>query len=135
MIISGTIYKPDGRTPAPNVLVYFYHTDSDGYYGRGNGEIRHGHFRGWLLTDSRGRYEFQSIKPAAYPDRTFAAHVHMTLTTADKKEDWVDSILFEGDRFLTAQDRVTQRGVYNHVVNLEKGGDGILRAVRNIQLS
>ena len=81
MIISGTVFQADGETPAPDVLIYFYHTDSEGYYGRrGGGEALHGHFRGWMLTDKRGRYEFSSIKPAAYPDRTFAAHVHMTLT-------------------------------------------------------
>ena len=94
MMISGTVFQPDGKTPAPNILIYFYHTDTEGYYGRGNGEIRHGHFRGWMLTDTKGRYQFESIKPAAYPDRTFAAHVHMTLTGVDRREDSIDSILF-----------------------------------------
>ena len=66
MIISGTVYEPDGKTPAPNVLIYFYHTDSEGYYNRKrDGEPLHGHFRGWMLTDAKGRYEFSSIRPAA----------------------------------------------------------------------
>src|SRR5688500_17692207 len=34
MIISGTIFQPDGRTPAPNILIYFYQTASDGYSGK-----------------------------------------------------------------------------------------------------
>ena len=134
MIISGTVYRNDGKTPAPDILIYYYHTDSEGYYGRPGDKFRHGHFRGWMLTDSRGRYEFQSIKPAAYPDRTFAAHVHMTVTSIDRKEDWIDSILFEGDRFLTEKERIPQRGGFSPVVDLEKGHDGILRATRNIQL-
>ena len=43
ILISGTVFQSDGKTPAPNVLIYFYHTDSTGHYGRGNGEVRHGH--------------------------------------------------------------------------------------------
>ena len=68
MIISGTVFQSDGKTPAPNVLIYFYHTDSEGYYGKGKDEVRreplHGHFRGWLLTGANGKYEFSTIRPA-----------------------------------------------------------------------
>lgn len=134
MIISGTIFQPDGKTPAPDILIYFYHTDIEGYYGRGNGEKQHGHFRGWMLTDAKGRYEFSSIKPAAYPNRTFAAHVHMTLTGKNFREDSIDSILFEGDKFITAEERIVRKGGFNPIVKLEKGADGILRATRDIQL-
>jgi protocatechuate 3,4-dioxygenase, beta subunit len=136
MIISGTVFQTDGKTLAPGVLIYFYHTDSEGFYGRGGGEPKHGHFRGWLLTDARGRYEFSSIKPASYPNRTFAAHVHMTITGKNFKEDWIDSILFEGDKFLTAQERnpAGKRGGFNPILKLEKGADGILRGTRDIKL-
>lgn len=135
LIVSGTVYEPDGRRPAPNVLIYFYHTDAAGLYGRGD-EHRHGRFRGWLLTDERGRYEFRSIRPASYPNSTISAHIHMTVTGKDFREDWIDSILFEGDRFISARERETagRRGGFNPIVKLEKGADGIFRAERDIQL-
>jgi protocatechuate 3,4-dioxygenase beta subunit len=122
MIISGTVFQSDGKTPAPNVLIYFYHTDSEGIYGRGNGEAKHGHFRGWTLTDAKGRYEFGSIKPASYPNRTFAAHIHMTLTGENFKEDWIDSILFEGDKFISAQERnqAGRKGGFNPIHTIRK---------------
>ncbi len=135
MIISGRVFKADGKTPAPNTLIYFYHTDKFGIYGRG-AEPKHGRFRGWMLTDKDGRYEFASIRPASYPNSTQSQHVHMTITTLDKREDWIDSILFEGDRFLTARERETagRRGGFQPIVTLAKGKDGIMRAVRDIQL-
>ncbi len=134
MIISGTIFQPDGKTPAPNALIYFYHTDSTGYYGRGRGEVRHGHFRGWMLTGANGKYEFSTIKPAPYPNRIEAAHIHMTLTGKNFQEDSIDAILFEGDKFITAQERIVKRGGFNPILKLEKGADGILRGVRDIKL-
>lgn len=135
MTISGIVFNKDGKTPAPNVLIYLYHTDMYGIYGR-PGEHKHGKFRGWLLTDDQGRYEFSSIRPASYPNSTQSQHVHMTITTLDQKEDWIDSILFEGDRFITARERDSagKKGGFQPIVRLEKGADGASRGVRNIQL-
>jgi len=136
MVISGTVFKTDGKTPAPNTLIYFYHTDKYGIYGR-EGQPKHGRFRGWMLTDAKGRYEFASIRPASYPNSTQSQHVHMTITTLDSREDWIDSILFEGDKFLTARERgwSGKRGGFNPIVSLVKGSDDFSRAVRDIQLT
>jgi protocatechuate 3,4-dioxygenase beta subunit len=135
LIISGTVFEPDGKTPAPNVLIYFYHTDSEGYYGKGAKPV-HGHFRGWLLTDAQGRYEFSTIKPASYPNQTFAAHIHMTVTGKNFREDWLDSILFEGDKFISVRERsqAGRKGGFNPILPLEKNANGILHGIRNIQL-
>jgi protocatechuate 3,4-dioxygenase beta subunit len=135
MVISGTVFKPDGKTPAPNTLIYFYHTDKYGIYGRED-QPKHGRYRGWMLTDAKGRYEFSSIRPASYPNSTQSQHVHMTITTPEAREDWIDSILFEGDKFLTLRERerTGKRGGFNPIVKLAPGKDGIMRAVRDIQL-
>lgn len=136
MVISGTVYAPDGKTPAPNTLIYLYHTDIYGHYGnRDKGEPRHGRYRGWMLTDAKGRYEFTSIRPASYPDSTIAAHVHMTMTTTALRETSVDSILFEGDKFITARERSdVGRGGFNPILKMERGTDGLMRGIRDIQL-
>ncbi len=136
MLISGTVFQTDGKTPAPNVLIYLYHTDIEGIYGRGGGEHRHGRYRGWLLTDATGRYEFQTIKPAPYPENRFAAHIHTTLTTKNMKEDWIDSTLFEGDALISPRERerAGKKGGFNPIVRLEKGAGGIWTATRDIQL-
>ena len=133
IVISGTIYKSDGKTAAANTLIYLYHTDVHGKYGR-DGQHRHGLHRGWMLTDERGRYEFESILPASYPDSTIAKHIHMTLTTLEMKEESVDSILFEGDKFLTTRDRSINRGGFDPVLKMVKGNDGVMRGTRDIRL-
>ncbi len=131
--ISGTVYKADGTTLAAGALIYFYHTDIYGLYGVA-GEHRHGRYRGWMLTDEKGRYEFETILPASYPNSTIAKHIHMTLTTLEKKEESVDSILFEGDRYLTSRDREIRRGGFDPVLKLLRGSDDVTRGVRDIRL-
>lgn len=133
--ISGVVYQADGKTPAPQTLIYLYHTDFEGYYGRTPNVHGHGKYRGWMLTDDKGRFSFRTIKPAPYPENRFAAHIHMTVTTAKAKEDWVDSILFEGDRLISPRERETagRKGGFMPILSFEKG-NGILKATRNIQL-
>lgn len=134
MLISGTVFEADGKTPAPNVLIYLYHTDIEGFYGR-NGEHKHGRYRGWMLTDKVGKYEFQTIKPAPYPENRFAAHIHFTLTSRTLKEDWIDSILFEGDTLISVRERTEagKKGGFNPILKIEKNANGVWTATRDIQ--
>ena len=136
MKISGTVYQPDGKTPAANTLIYLYHTDIEGYYGRTSEEHKHGRYRGWMLTNKDGRYAFVTIKPAPYPVNRFAAHIHMTVTTPTAREDWIDSILFEGDNLISSREReeAGRRGGFNPIVSLKKGDGGLYYATRDIQL-
>jgi protocatechuate 3,4-dioxygenase beta subunit len=135
IIVSGTVYLRDGKTPAPNILIYVYHTDTDGLYGKA-GEPAHGRFRGWMLTDENGRYEIETIKPAPYPNRRSPAHIHYTLTGKTFKEDWIDTVWFEGDQYITAETRkeLKGKGGFNSIIKLEKKSDGILSGVRDIRL-
>ena len=136
MKISGTVYQADGKTPAANTLIYLYHTDIEGYYGRTAEEHKHGRYRGWMLTNKDGRYAFVSIKPAPYPVQRLAAHIHMTVTTPTAREDWIDSILFEGDSLISPREReeAGRRGGFNPIVTLKKGDGGLYYATRDIRL-
>src|SRR4249920_3048343 len=65
MIISGTIYLPDGKTPAKEVILALWQTDAEGNYiksGGGAGE-EHPRIHGRLETGADGKYEFRTIKP------------------------------------------------------------------------
>ena len=70
--ISGVIYKSDGKTPAPNVILYVYQTAKSGLYEPGpnqtGGVRRHGRIRGWVKTNQKGEYKFLTIRPGNYPE-------------------------------------------------------------------
>src|SRR5687767_1666285 len=70
--ISGIIYKADGKTPAPGVVLYIYHTDQEGNYSTKGNETgwgkRHGYIRGWVKTNQQGQYRFYTLVPASYPN-------------------------------------------------------------------
>jgi protocatechuate 3,4-dioxygenase beta subunit len=115
MTMSGTIYKKDGRTPAPGVILYVYHTDNTGRYTPDKGQTdgrRHGHLRGWVRSDEQGRYRFHSIRPAAYPSGRDPQHVHVLVKEPGLGIYWIDNYEFEDDPLLTAERRagLTQRG-------------------------
>src|SRR5215831_19241311 len=60
MIISGTIYLPDGKTPAKDAILAVWQTDASGNYiagGGGAGEL-HPRIHGRMKTGADGRYEF-----------------------------------------------------------------------------
>ena len=139
LIIEGTVYQPDGRTPAGGVLLYAYHTNAAGVYAKRGNETgnarRHGYLRGWLRTGADGRYRIETIKPGSYPTRSEPAHVHMTLQSPGEPERYIDDVVFEGDPLLTPEHRarLQQRGG-SGIVPLERGAGGVLRVTRDIYL-
>jgi len=127
--VTGTVYQPDGRTPAADVILYVYHTDPQGIYPtrgdeRGWGR-RHGDIRGWLKTGPDGRYTFYTLKPAAYPDSTIPAHIHLTVLEPDGAYYWLESYHFSGDPHLTARERspAAPRGGSSGLLDLKPEGD------------
>lgn len=127
--LKGTIYQPDGKSPAGGVILYVYHTNQEGIYPTRGGEKgwarRHGYIRGWVKTGSDGRYAFYTLKPGIYPSRTEPAHVHPIILEPDGKYYWLGSYHFEGDPLLTEKERVPEapRGGSPGLVSLRKEGD------------
>ena len=136
--ISGVIYQSDGKTPAKDVVLYFYHTNEKGYYPKKGNEPgwgkRHGYLRSWLKTNAKGEYIFYTLKPAAYPKRPEPAHIHMTIKEPGKNEYYIDDIQFDDDPLLTKEKRDKQQNLGgNGIISLKKINN-ILKGNRNIIL-
>lgn len=137
--VTGTVYLPNGTTPAKDVILYIYHTDQSGEYATKGGETgwakRHGYIRGWVKTDESGRYTFYTLKPGIYPNRTSPAHIHLTVLEPGGKYYWLESFYFEGDPLLTQQETIPDapRGGTKGVVKLQKEG-GLWIGTRDIVL-
>lgn len=137
--ISGTVYKPGGKEPAPNVILYVYHTNQNGIYenkyDKTNWEKRHGFIRGWIKTDANGKYTFYTLKPATYPNWSEPAHIHLTILEPNDKYYWLNSYHFEGDPLLIEKERATEsaRGGSTGIIRLHKEAN-LLVGKRDIEL-
>jgi len=136
LIVSGTIYGPDGRTPLEGINLFVYQTDATGVYSTRGGDNRSTRIHGLVRSNKEGRYEFRTIKPVSYPNSRNAAHIHAYVSGPDYPEYWIDEYLFEGDPFITSADRrkFGGKGTFSSILTLQRGSDGVLRAVRDIKV-
>jgi protocatechuate 3,4-dioxygenase beta subunit len=123
MKIEGAVVDRRGRTVS-GVIVYAYHTNAQGVYPtddrfRGQAAFRHGLLRGWAQTDGQGRYSFETIRPAGYPNTDLPEHVHMHVIEVGRCTYYIDDIMFEDDPRLTPI--ILMRLV------LGRGGSGVAR--------
>ena len=120
--ISGRVFKADGKTPAPGVVLYIYHTDHTGIYPvkgdeKGWGR-RHGYLRGWIKTNANGEYIFLTKRPAPYPGRRDPAHIHCIVKEPGMNEYYIGDFLFEDDPLVSAEEKRS---------TTIPGGNGVLK--------
>jgi protocatechuate 3,4-dioxygenase, beta subunit len=109
LFVSGIMYKKDGKTPAADVVMYFYHTDQEGIYPKKGNEQgaakRHGYLRSWIKTDKNGAYKFYTLVPASYPNSSNPKHIHAIIKEPGKTAYWIDDFHFADDPLLPAAER------------------------------
>jgi protocatechuate 3,4-dioxygenase, beta subunit len=136
--VTGTIYENDAKTPAANVILYIYHTNPKGIYETlGNEEgwgKRHGYIRGWIKTDSSGKYTFYTLKPGTYPNRSEPAHIHGTILEPGKYYYWIDSWQFKNDPLLKVDIEKEEKASGGSGIVELKQGENTLVVKRDIIL-
>jgi len=138
LIVSGTIYAPDGKKPLEGITFYVYQTDATGVYSTSGagGDNRNTRIHGVMRSGADGGYEFRTIKPGSYPGTRNAAHIHAYVSGADYPEYWIDEYVFESDPFVGEDVKQKFRGQksFSPVLSLTRGADGVWRGVRDIKV-
>lgn len=121
LLIHGRIFRSDGRTSAPGMTVFAYHTDRTGLYDDRSKGPHSWRLRGWAKSDAEGRFGFDTIRPAPYPGRGIAAHVHLSIEGPGVPRRWTADVLFSDDPLVTAAERAASS---------KAGAFGSVRTVR-----
>ena len=136
LVIRGTIFRADGKTPYPNMVLYFYQTDDTGVYNRTDNSWQRPRLHGWLKTTKDGRYTINTIKPGSYPNGRNPAHIHVIVQLPGEQPKWIDDFLFADDPYLSQEDirNAHGKGAFSHIIQTVLNNNGVLEAERNIIL-
>ena len=125
LTVAGRLFDRDGRSPAPGITVFAYHTDAQGNYDVRSSGPHSWRLKGWALTDTDGRFEFETIRPAPYPNRNVASHIHVSLEGPRLRRRWA-GIQFDDDPLVSPEDRAasTKAGQFGSVLHVISQGLG-----------
>ena len=104
LILSGTVFAADCRTPLAGALIEAWQTDARGAYGpdSGSGEPRCCYLLGVVETDSDGRYSIRTIRPGHYRGLGPPPPAHIHLNVHYEGAGVLTEVLFAGDPYLPA---------------------------------
>lgn len=133
LILTGKVFQIDGKTPASDVVIYYWHTDDNGLYSSNNETPKqakeHGKLRGWVKTDKSGNYTIKTSRPAAYPNDNIPQHIHLSIKEPDITNEYYADLYFDDDPLY-----LNHKKKYG---KLDRAGTELLRIVLddNIQIA
>lgn len=135
LTVRGLVTTDDGRTPLANASIYVYQTDARGYYDPANPRASdQPRLKGFMRTNARGEFEYETIRPGSYPGTRNPGHIHYHVNATGYPER-VFEIVFEGDTLIPEQWRrdSTRPDAGVVIVRAEQAGSA-LRASHTIAL-
>lgn len=139
LIATGIVFKLDGKTVAPGVIIYYWQTNQEGYYAPASTQSVqakiHGQIRGWAKTDEQGRYTIYTIRPGPYPGLGSPAHIHFSIKEPHLADEYyIDDIVFEDDTLVNKSYRTSMPNRAGNGITKIKMKDAVQIAERNITL-
>ena len=134
LVVEGTVYAPDGETPAPGVVLYVYQTGLDGLYQASGESVPR--IRGYMKTDAQGRFRYRTIRPGSYPSSRIPAHIHTQLWGGGYEPQWNQDVNFADDPFVSeGQKRESAAaGRFAWICDAKKDATGLLHCTHNLKL-
>jgi protocatechuate 3,4-dioxygenase beta subunit len=125
LVVHGRAFAADGKTPLSGAIVFAYHTDSTGMYDRKGAPAHSWRLEGWAKTGADGVFEFHTIRPGRYPNGKVAAHIHLTIFTAEGAGYHAGGLLFDDDALVTDAEREQSRkdGIFGTVAHVRREGE------------
>jgi catechol 1,2-dioxygenase len=115
LVLTGTVFSSDCRTPLPGALIEVWQANHDGLYDTNKPanftETTSFHLRGMLYTNEKGQYEIETIMPGRYPvppnlpglekyaGLTRPAHIHFRVIES-LHVPVTTQLYFKGDPFI-----------------------------------
>jgi protocatechuate 3,4-dioxygenase beta subunit len=137
LVVSGSVFSADCRTPIPNALVEVWQANGAGLYDTqtpGNFTDKGNfHLRGMLYTDAQGRYRIETVMPGRYPvppnlpgleqyaGITRPAHIHFRVMESLHVPVTLQ-LYFEGDPYIAKDPWASAHP--DNVIALEADGEG-----------
>jgi protocatechuate 3,4-dioxygenase beta subunit len=104
LVVVGTVYSRE-CDPLPGATLIMYQTDGAGEYGpgHGTGDMRCCHLGGTVVTDTQGRFQVNTVRPAHYRGQANPppAHIHLEVRHPDA-QTLNSEIVFADDEHLPA---------------------------------
>lgn len=134
IILKGSIFKEDGKTPINNALVEIWHCDENEVYDNASDEYK---YRGGQKTKADGKYAFKSILPVPYKadpkDESSwrPAHIHMRVSVPNQ-QDLITQIYFKGGKYVETDKWASSPKAVNRILNISGSKSGEKEIVFNV---
>jgi protocatechuate 3,4-dioxygenase beta subunit len=119
LVVEGRVLTT-GCKPIAGAILDFWSCDGDGVYDNEGFKLR-----GHQLTDARGAFRLETVKPGAYGQYGALRTPHIHVRVQGRNTALLTTQLFFPGEPLNARDRLVKESLIMHVV---KSGDGSLRA-------
>ena len=134
IVLKGSIFKENGKTPVNNALVEIWHCDENEVYDNASDEYK---YRGGQKTKADGKYEIKSILPVPYkadPTNESSwrpAHIHMRVSVPNQ-QDLITQIYFKGGKYVETDKWASSPQAVNRILTITKNKAGVSEIVFNV---
>lgn len=121
LLLTGTVYGPDGKTPVPFATIDVWQASHEGDYDFTEGFM----LRGKVKSGPDGRYQLPTVMPGHYFDdgRWRVKHIHF-MATAPGFVDVISQIYFVGDKYLENDPWASAPAAKDRTLKLRRLADG-----------